>query len=523
MRILFKQNRPGKVKPDSQRDRSSGVPQLSDRILDRHRARVLRPWDAPLAGGAPTPGGTVYRYPRLLLCDKLLKNRERMSELDAALAGVGCRIDRSRIPAQPSDRMYRAELRLGDQAAPGTVDAWRILQQVRNAVDGGRCDRDVLGGLHLEHLLVAARGGGPSAGTPGPDGRRLGHAYPERMPVEVPVPMPARRPLEALQGKRRPVIAVLDTGVAPTHPAFDVADRGDGTDAFVQVDQGLQQAIAFESDPEAPPLDEPWDSEMTDGSLVGDVSSHFGHGTFIAGLVRQLAPDAQVRSIRVMHNDGMVYEHECVHALSLLADEVERARDGDEDADPVDLVSISFGFVDEDPYDQPSGGLMRAIKRLAHLGVPVVAAGGNQATDRPFYPAALAAEDLGENAAPIIGVGALNPNGSVAMFSNDGDWLTCFATGAAVVSTFPIYGSGTRNPSRGGLLGSRYRESYDFDDFSSGWALWSGTSFAAPVVASAIADRLLRVPGADLSDRSPAVTADRIHAAVAAVAAEGRP
>jgi hypothetical protein len=37
----------------------------------------------------------------------------------------------------------------------------------------------------------------------------------------------------------------------------------------------------------------------------------------------------------------------------------------------------------------------------------------------------------------VISVGALNLNGTKAMFSNDGDWVTAFALGAAVVSTYP--------------------------------------------------------------------------------------
>jgi len=514
MKISFADTPPSKPKPDPRRDRSAGVPELPAHVLDRHRARVLRPGDVPLAAGAPTPGGTVYRYQRLLLCDKLLADQEKLFELDAVLAVQGYQLDRGRIPQRRASRMYRAQLDLGDRATPGTVDAWRIMQGVQSAIDGGRCGKEVAGGMHLEHLLVAAKGGGPSGGVPGEGPHRSGNAYPARMPVEFAAPMPSRTPLEALATKRRPVIAVLDTGVAPSHPAFDVGDRGDGRDTFVVVDRGLQQAIVDESDPEAPPLDEPWDALVTDGSLMGDVSSHFGHGTFIAGLVRQLAPDAQVRSVRVMHNDGLVYEHEAMHALSLLADEVERARAGDDTAEPIDIVCLSFGFVDENPYDQPSGGLMRAVKRLARLGIPVIASAGNQSTDRPFYPAALAAEDLGEGAAPIMSVGALNPNGTVAMFSNDGDWLTCYATGAAMISTFPTYGSGARNPSRGGMLGQRYRESYDVDDFTSGWALWNGTSFAAPVVASALASAMLEIPSADLADRSRPATATRVSSAI---------
>ncbi|GAA4905309.1 subtilase family protein [Stackebrandtia albiflava] len=514
MKIVFTDESASLEPPNPRRDRSSGVPSLPEHVLDRHRARVLRPGDAPVAAGTPTPDGTVYRYQRLLMCHRLLGDTGRLAALDDVLTGHGLRIDRSRIADRPAARMHRAELGAAG-TRPTRVDAWTVLQTVRAAVENGDCDRGVGNGLRLEHLLVAAKGGGPSAGTPGGGGPGGPYpSYPDRFPVEFAAPMPTRRPVAAMPGGRRPVIAVLDTGIAPGHPALDVSDRSEGRDTFVSVDTELQKTITIDSDPEGPPLDTPWDTLVTDESLLGEVSSHFGHGTFIAGLIRQIAPDARVRSIRVMHDDGLVYEHECIHALSLLADEVERARAGDESADPVDLITLSFGFVDEDPYDQPSAGLMRVVERLARLGVGVVAAAGNQATRRPFYPAALAAEDLGESAAPILSVAALNPNGTVAMFSNEGSWVNCYATGAGLVSTFPTFASGSRSPDRQSAGLRRRREGFDADDFSSGFAVWNGTSFAAPVAAAGVTAAMLRLPGVDLSDRSAEAAAGRLTGAI---------
>ncbi|HUF99832.1 MAG TPA: hypothetical protein VMM60_17020, partial [Ilumatobacter sp.] len=58
-----------------------------------------------------------------------------------------------------------------------------------------------------------------------------------------------------------------------------------------------------------------------------------------------------------------------------------------------------------------------------------------------------------------------------AAFTNYGPWVDACAPGVGIVSTFFDLGDQAR------LDGG------DFD----GWAIWSGTSFAAPVVAASIA------------------------------------
>jgi hypothetical protein len=93
---------------------------------------------------------------------------------------------------------------------------------------------------------------------------------------------------------------------------------------------------------------------------------------------------------------------------------------------------------------------------------------------------------------PLLSVGALNPNESRALFSDDGPWVTAWATGAMVVSTFPTDVNGSLMPPAGvpGASGAA-REALDPDDFRGGFAAWSGTSFAAPALAAWVLRALL--------------------------------
>jgi subtilisin family serine protease len=93
-------------------------------------------------------------------------------------------------------------------------------------------------------------------------------------------------------------------------------------------------------------------------------------------------------------------------------------------------------------------------------------------------------------------VGALNPDQhSVALFSNTGPWVRVYEPGAAVVSTMPPFQGGLEPMARTRAYG-RVRESIDPDDFArrdaeGGFAVWSGTSFAAPYLAGKVANWLV--------------------------------
>jgi serine protease len=144
----------------------------------------------------------------------------------------------------------------------------------------------------------------------------------------------------------------------------------------------------------------------------------------------------------------------------------------------------------------------------------VVCAAGNDATDQPMFPAALTIA-RNQPRTPPVSVGALNPNGTRCIFSNEGDWVTYWERGSAIVSTFPTCFQGSQSAAVR-LPGSTQpdRAAVDPDDFSGGFGRWSGTSFAAPLRASYLAQALIasgdrsRRPGA-LREVTPAAAARR--------------
>lgn len=108
-------------------------------------------------------------------------------------------------------------------------------------------------------------------------------------------------------------------------------------------------------------------------------------------------------------------------------------------------------------------------------------------------------------------VGALNPNGSTALFSNAGGWVTTVEVGAGVLSTFPKFDGSEDPDNEVRMPDGTVRESIDPDDFTSGFGTWSGTSFAGPVVAGKIAAALC---SADLTSTDAGHALDRGWSAV---------
>ena len=109
------------------------------------------------------------------------------------------------------------------------------------------------------------------------------------------------------------------------------------------------------------------------------------------------------------------------------------------------VINMSFSLETFSPE------LMRAINHAARNGVACVAAAGNDGEEMMVFPAALG---------NTIGVASTAINDVISSFSNYGsDLVTVAAPGEDIVTTYP-----------GG-----------------GWALASGTSFAAPWISGAVA------------------------------------
>jgi len=188
-------------------------------------------------------------------------------------------------------------------------------------------------------------------------------------------------------------------------------------------------------------------------------------------------------------------------------------RAGEPGGRAIDVLSLSMGYYHETPEDHLFDPTLYAIlEELGRLGVVVVCSAGNDATSRPSFPAAFApwADGNGPvpqatDCVPVVSVGALNPNRRTdALFSNAGPWVRSFVPGAAVMSTMPAFQGGLQPVARSMAFG-RVREAIDPDDFRSGFAVWSGTSFAAPLMAGAVAAALLE----DLEPPGEPVLVDR--------------
>jgi hypothetical protein len=232
-------------------------------------------------------------------------------------------------------------------------------------------------------------------------------------------------------------------------------DRSDGKGVRVSVvDTGWFEKA--ETHPKTPWLrGVTGDPERVDPRAI---HPYAGHGTFCAGVVRCVAPASEVRVEGFLTQGGAVYESEIFGQLfEALATEP-------------DIISVSAGTRSRNNLH------LLSFERLWETYVEpfgktvLVAAAGNDGTSKPFWPAALSW---------AIGVGSLDPDGTVSDFSNFGSWVDVFALGRDAVNAFPS-GSFTCNepPDTG--------EVRRFD----GVAQWSGTSFSTPLVAAIIAARM---------------------------------
>ncbi len=247
----------------------------------------------------------------------------------------------------------------------------------------------------------------------------------------------------------------------------------------------------------------------TGNPLDGALPPYAGHGTFIAGLIRQQCPQARILAVPIMAGDGVVGEGLLMRTLvALLIRHAVATEAGNRDT-MIDVLCLSLGYYHEEPADAAIDPMLRGLlTAVGSWGVAVVTAAGNNATVAPFHPAAFAAQVSGFDAqvVPLVSVGALNPNGTaVAYFSNAGPWVSCHRLGANLISTLPTDLNGDSQPSARMMYHQVERATIDPDDFSGGFGTWSGTSFAAPVLAGQLARQLALDPAPSSVGRIQAV------------------
>lgn len=190
----------------------------------------------------------------------------------------------------------------------------------------------------------------------------------------------------------------------------------------------------------------------------GLIERYGAHGTFIASIVRAMAPRAEVRVARIFEKAGALYESNIVRSLLSVLDWAP------------DVISLSAGTHTWNHHGLLSFHVFVDGPLRECQGTVLVAAAGNDGLDWKFSPAEMEA---------VIGVGALGPPGDArAWFSDYGAWVKVYAPGQDLVHAF----------ANGLYKYHELRAGQQAEFF--GMASWSGTSFSTPVVSGLIAARM---------------------------------
>ncbi len=223
-------------------------------------------------------------------------------------------------------------------------------------------------------------------------------------------------------------VAVIDSGVDTEHPFF--ASRiHPASRAFAEPPVWASASMEADTVPSWPPFHDGANGLDDDGD--GLIDEMQGHGTWVSGLILGVAPDAQIMALRVLNDEGYTTAFQVAKAMHHAMDY------------GAHVINLSLSSLEDLRITDKAGG------RANDLGVIVVAAAGNQNSERTEFPA-------GTN--HVAGVSAVDTNGVRASFSNYGRHLLVAAPGIDLVGPIP-----------------------------GGWGRTAGTSGATPLVAGAAA------------------------------------
>ncbi|SDG50919.1 S8 family peptidase [Pseudonocardia oroxyli] len=220
----------------------------------------------------------------------------------------------------------------------------------------------------------------------------------------------------------RPLVAVIDTGVNTDERTDGWLSRLELAEKDLLTEFGKDRTLGFAA----------------------------GHGTFGVGALLQVDRGARVRAYKALNSDGIGTEVEVAEAIVRAA------------ADGATVISLSLGTRTLD--DQPPVAIDVALESLP-AEVVVVAAAGNYGDERPVWPAAFSR---------VVSVAALTSTGHGAPWSTRGFWVDFSVVGEGVVAPYPV---GTE---------SAFIDPEPDTFGPNAWAVWSGTSFAAPQLAGLI-------------------------------------
>lgn len=237
------------------------------------------------------------------------------------------------------------------------------------------------------------------------------------------------------------IVAVLDSGFNLQHP--EIAAR----------------VLPYGFDP----VGDDWNPQDRGNGVDDDGDGYpdagVGHGTFVAGMVLAVAPDASILPVRIADDEGYGLEDELLAGIDFAI------------AMDADVVNLSFESA------TLSLGVRDKLRQARDAGIVVVVSAGNSGSE---HLGVLASDGT------TIAVGATDLDDRIAEFSNTPDDAGELALLAPGVYLHGPHGGPTNDAC----------------------CYWSGTSFAAPLASGAAALALELSPGS-----SPAQVKDLLRAA----------
>lgn len=352
---------------------------------------------------------------------------------------------------------------------------------------------------------------------------------PVPVPVDASCPSsPGLWPIELPRGKQSSIgtgkgVTVFILDALPRLADITKAANASGANNKLLLDVATNVTFRYDYDSLVDAVNPPGSDQVTVGKDIFGRHSTFkmpDHGLFIAGIVRSLAPDANIECIRVL-NDYCVGDLNVL--LQALQDIHDRMSRGDLHKKPV-VINLSLVIPTDDEAEQKGvkpklGGhnitrtnLLAAIQSLVEMGAVFAASAGNEGDRRgnpsarrpaALYPGAFANDKV----KGIIAVGATNHAGNPAQYSCYPGIYGIATYGGEIPKPLPA-----RHPARGkttpgcvtraehmdGLIGIYCSTSYpslSINDCDAtypapnnhGWAYWVGTSFATPIISALLA------------------------------------
>jgi subtilisin family serine protease len=236
------------------------------------------------------------------------------------------------------------------------------------------------------------------------------------------------------------IVADIDTGVDPTHPALQGVLL-QGYD-FTRNQPGASELLDYYSPTAACSTCAPGYVNQSSMAIVDQSSMAivdtapyvaFGHGTEVVGIIHLVAPKAKILPLKAFHADGTGYLSDILRAMYYAVQ------------NKTNVINMSFDFLSS------SNELTKAVNYANSNSVILVASAGNDGKQESVYPASI------KN---VMGVASTSDFDTRSTFSNYGSQVVWVAApGEQIVTTYP-FGS---------------------------YAAGSGTSFSAPFVSGGMA------------------------------------